>query len=85
MHDMLIPVTEAKARLAEIVRECAHRDVLLLRHGRPAAVVLSADRYEALLDRLDDLEDRLAVHERTGVTVSLEALRAELDAADAAS
>lgn len=76
----LVPITEAKARLFEVVREATDRDVLLVRHGRPAAVLLSPERYDALLDRIEDAEDRLAVyeHDRDEPTISHEKLMAEL-------
>lgn len=74
----LIPISEAKGRLAEIVRDSENRDVILMRHGRPAAVVISTDRHEALLDEMEDLKDRLAVYERDHVTISLDKLIAEL-------
>lgn len=80
MGDLLVPVTEAKARLAEIIRESDQRDVLLLRHGRPAAVVISADRYAALVDRIEDAEDRLAIyeHDRDEPTIGHDELLAQL-------
>jgi prevent-host-death family protein len=73
-----VPISEAKARLSAIVRESDSEDVLLLRHGRPAAVVVSTRRYNALLEEIEDLKDRLSVHERDGVTVGLDKVIAEL-------
>ncbi|MGH3502975.1 MAG: type II toxin-antitoxin system Phd/YefM family antitoxin, partial [Nocardioidaceae bacterium] len=64
MDETLVPISEAKGKLSELVRESDSHDVLLLRHGRPAAVMLSHDRYEALIEKLQDAEDRLSVHER---------------------
>lgn len=78
MGDLLVPITEAKARLSEIVRESEHRNVLLMKHGRPAAVVLSAGQYDALMERIEDMSDRLAIYEREGVTIGLDKLKAEL-------
>lgn len=78
MSDLLVPITEAKARLSEIVRESEDRNVLLMKHGRPGAVVMSASRYEDLLARVEDMEDRLSIYEREGVTISLDKLTAEL-------
>jgi antitoxin StbD len=74
----LVPISEAKARLSELVRDSDAEDVLLLRHGRPVAVVLSARRYEGLLEEIEDLRDRLSVHEREGLTVGLDAVKAQL-------
>jgi prevent-host-death family protein len=75
---VLVPVTEAKGRLSALVHDAEDADVLLMRHGRPAAVLIGAARYQALLDQLDDLEDRLSVHEREGLTMDVGKLRAEL-------
>lgn len=68
----LVPISEAKGRLSEIVRDSDDEDVLLMRHGRPAAVVLSARRYEALLEEAEDLRDRLSVYEREGLAVDFD-------------
>lgn len=74
----LVPISEAKARLAELVRESDADDVVLLRHGRPAAVLMSAERYEAMLEDIEDMRDRLSVYEHDGLTISADALHAEL-------
>ena len=73
-----VPLSEAKAKLSEIVRDSDAEDVLLMRHGRPAAVVISSGRYDALLEELEDLKDRLSVYERENVTIDFEKLTAEL-------
>lgn len=78
-----VPISEAKARLSELVRASDDVDVVLMKHGSPAAVVLSARRHAELMQQLDDLEDRLALYESDGdVTVSWERLRAELGVDD---
>ncbi len=77
-NDTHIPISEAKGRLSEIVRASDAHDVHLMRHGRPAAVVMSSPRHEALLERLEDALDRLSVHERDGVTVDYEKLVDEM-------
>lgn len=74
----LVPISEAKGRLSEIIRDSDSEDVLLMRHSTPAAVVISARRYDALLEEVEDLKDRLSVHEREGVTMSQEKVAAEL-------
>jgi len=68
---MLVTVTEAKARLGELLREAAEDDVVVVRHGHPAAVIVGADRYDALLEELEDLKDRLSVYESTRSEPSL--------------
>ncbi|MFT4299505.1 MAG: type II toxin-antitoxin system Phd/YefM family antitoxin [Aeromicrobium sp.] len=61
--DRLVPISEARATLGDLVDEAAEHEVYLLRHGRPVAVMISIAAHEAILERLEDLEDRLSVHE----------------------
>ncbi len=74
----MIPVSEAKARLSELVRRSDETDVFLMRHGRVAGVIISSRRYDAMLEEAEDLRDRLSVYEAEGVTVSLDKLEADL-------
>lgn len=60
---MLVTVTEAKARLAELIREAAEEDVVVVRHGHPAAVLVGAERYDAVLEEMEDLKDRLSIYQ----------------------
>ena len=78
----LVPITEARARLSQLVRDTADADVVLMNHGRPAAILISPARYECLLEELEDLRDRLSVYEREHVTTPLSKLVAELGIAD---
>lgn len=63
MPDDLVTITDAKATLAQVVRRAQEHDVTLLRHGRPTAVIVSYTRFEELLERLEDLDDRISVYE----------------------
>ena len=65
-----------------MIKQVADGEVTLINHGRPAAVLMSAERYDALLEELEDLKDRLSVYERDGVTVSLDNIVAGLGIAD---
>ena len=50
-------VSEARDRLAEAV-ETAHTEAVFLeRYGRPAAVLVSPERYEELLEAFEDADD----------------------------
>ena len=50
-------VSEARERLSEAV-ETAHTEAVFLeRYGRPAAVLVSPERYEELIEALEDAED----------------------------
>lgn len=63
MDERIVPVSEAKVHFHELLRELGERRVLLLRHGRPAAMMLDFEAYEGLIARIEDLEDRLSVFE----------------------
>ncbi len=55
----IVPFTEARARLTELLDEveARHEHVVITRNGRPAAVVLSTEEYEALEETLEILQD----------------------------
>lgn len=80
--DHMVPLSEAKARLHELVRVAQDDDVVvLLRHGRPAALLISPAHYDAVLEELEDLRDRVALRESdelAGLAIPLEKVGAEL-------
>jgi prevent-host-death family protein len=53
----VISVSEAPERLAEIIEAAQAEAVVVERYGRPAAVLVSPERYEQLLDSLEETED----------------------------
>jgi prevent-host-death family protein len=85
MSDVVLPLAEIKKRLSEIVDgvEGRHDRVVLTRHGRPAAVILSPDELESLEATLELLSDSEAMREiraaetavRSGRVVSADELR----------
>lgn len=81
----LVAVSEAKARLTGLVKDAKNEDVALLRYGHPEAFLLSADRYEELIERLDDVEDSLAVAEfraNPEPTIEIGELRRRIEAGE---
>lgn len=50
-------VSEAREKLAEAIDAAQTEAVVLERYGRPAAVLVSMQRYEQLLDALEEAED----------------------------
>ena len=75
----IVPISEAKPRLASLIDKSETEDVILTRRGRAAAVLVSARRYEEMLDLIEDLEDSLAARETEGEeTVSLDQIRQDL-------
>lgn len=49
MDQELIPLSEAKTRLHELVRRLEERDLLLVRYGRPVGALVGFRRYRELL------------------------------------
>ena len=80
-----IPLTKLRSRLPEIlnrISKCFDRYVII-RHGRPEAVILSVEDYESLLETLDILSDEELVKDikkakedlRKGKVISWEKLK----------
>lgn len=60
-----IPLAEARAQLSRLVEDAVrtHERTEITRNGVRAAVLLSADDYDALLETVDILADAALVHE----------------------
>jgi prevent-host-death family protein len=61
----IITVTELKTRLGSLISELKQQGmpIYITQHGKPMAVFASYEEYEALLQRIEDLEDLLAMKE----------------------
>ena len=61
----IVTVSEMKSGLATLIAQLqAHgAPIYVTLHGKPKAVLVSYQEYEALLEKLDDLEDLLAMKE----------------------
>lgn len=59
----ILPVTQVKKELLEIVKEMAEEDitVAVTKNGVPVSVMMSADRYEGLLETIEILAERRIV------------------------
>ena len=57
--DRLVTVTEAKKKLLDLIRRLKARPevVAIPRDGKPAAVLLSMDQFEGLMETLEILSD----------------------------
>ena len=60
-----MPLAEARAQLSKLVDEAVrtHERVEVTRNGRRAAVIMSADDYDSLMETLDILSDAAAMAE----------------------
>ena len=84
----IVPFTEARARLTELLDdvEARHEHVVITRLGRPAAVLVSTEEWEALEETLEILQDEetlTALREsekdvKAGRLFSLDEVRREL-------
>lgn len=52
-----IPISEARDRLPDAVHTAQTEAVFLQRYGRDAAVLISPERYEQLIEAEEDAED----------------------------
>ncbi len=65
-----ISVTEARARLPELVDDVANRqsEYVITKHGRVHAILVSAEEHEALLETLEILSESATIERiRTGL------------------
>ena len=65
MPTKIVNVSELKANLAALMAalDAQGVPVYVTQHGKPRAVLVKYDEYEALLERLDDLEDIAAMNQ----------------------
>lgn len=55
-----MPVSELRQRLADAVETARTEPVILERYGQAAAVLVSPERYEQLLEAFEEVEDQAA-------------------------
>jgi len=75
MTDVVLPLAEIKKRLSEIVDGVVdrHDRVVLTRHGRPAAVIISPDELESIEESLELLSDPRVLREIRKAEAAIEA------------
>ena len=56
-------VSEARERLSEVVETSRTEAVVLERYGKPAAILVSPDRYEEMMEALEEVQDTVAFDE----------------------
>lgn len=74
-------VSEAREKLAEVIDTAQFEAVVLERYGRPAAVLVSPQRYEQLLEAMEETEDVAAFDAamaEVGDNIPWEQVRADL-------
>jgi len=58
-----IAISEERERLAEMVELSMSEAVVLERYGKPTAVLISAERYEEMLEAFEEVRDIAAFDE----------------------
>jgi antitoxin StbD len=56
LADVVVSMSEFKRNPAQVLREAGPRPVAVLSHNRPAFYMIEPRLFEALLDRLSDLD-----------------------------
>ena len=84
----IVPVRELRTKLSELLSDVADRrdHVLVTRNGKPAAVLIPIDEYEALEETAEILSDSVTIDDidaglaelARGESVTLDELRREL-------
>lgn len=75
---LMVSAREARATFADLIRNASEHDVTILRNSKPVAVLVSHERYEDLIDQIEELQDLLSIAAREHDTVSLAEAAAEL-------
>ncbi|WP_144106613.1 type II toxin-antitoxin system Phd/YefM family antitoxin [Paraburkholderia sp. BCC1886] len=78
LTDRSVGISELKANPNVVIEHAAEGAIAVLNRNKPVAYLLTAERYEALMDRLEDYElgaiARERMNETGGVEVSLDDL-----------
>ena len=72
-----VSITDLKKNPSAVIKEAEGSPVVILNHNRPSAYIVPADAFEAMLEKLDDLEIKNTVRKRRGeksIPVSHDAL-----------
>jgi len=59
-----VSITELKKNPTAVIKEAEGSPVVILNHNRPSAYIVPADSFEAMLEKLDDLEIKKIVRKR---------------------
>ncbi|MHA7683198.1 type II toxin-antitoxin system Phd/YefM family antitoxin [Cupriavidus sp. PET2-C1] len=61
-----VSITDLRRNPGAIIEEAGNEPVAVLNHNRPAAYLVPAQAFEALMDRLEDIELAEIVRQRRG-------------------
>jgi antitoxin StbD len=72
-----VSITDLKKNPSSVIKQADGSPVVILNHNRPSAYIVPADAFEAMLEKLDDLEIKNTVRKQRGeksIPVSPDAL-----------
>jgi antitoxin StbD len=75
--DSTVNITELRRNPSSVIEEADNRPVAILNHNRPAAYLVPAEAFEAIIEALEDAELGEIVRQRRGgktVKVSMDEL-----------
>lgn len=64
LADFSVSITELKKNPSALLSQASGSPIAVLNHNKPAAYLVPAETYEALLDRIEDYELAKLVEER---------------------
>jgi antitoxin StbD len=65
LSNLSASITELKKNPSALLKQASGEPVVILNHNKPTAYLIPAEAYEALMDRLEDLELGAIVRQRT--------------------
>ena len=64
LSNLSASITELKKNPSALLKQASGEPVVILNHNKPTAYLIPAEAYEALMDRLEDLELGTIVRQR---------------------
>ncbi len=64
LSNLSASITELKKNPSALLKQASGEPVVILNHNKPTAYLVPAEAYEALMDRLEDLELGAIVRQR---------------------
>jgi antitoxin YefM len=82
--DNYIPVTKAKARLLDIIRNFDDREdtIAITKNGIPKAIMMSMDQYEAICETMEIMADRDIMKQIYASVIDIQAEKPLVDLED---
>ena len=68
MTTKIMPISDLRRRTSQVIRSVKDDGevVYITQHGRPAAVLMDYDQYEAMLAQLEELSDLVSLQAASG-------------------